>query len=429
MIPSPPHLGASKKLFPPAFGDIPGVLNPTLGRKNLRLLSAGILSRISLFSLLAITPSFADFSENRGVNATLEEGYGARHRAQGLEFGGWQTGADAVTLSPAGMNDVPDFTFSTSHSERFGRANYDHFSLLTPLSTTTSLGLGLSRFGVSQIEFHSVQEANPNFSETFSVADYAFAVAYARSLGPLDFGGVLHTVMRSLDQYGLGMRGDLMTSYSTDRFRATVLWKGALPSSARWESNYLEYAPSDVLLSLGIRGNSPYFYGRYQLVWESPGLFQIESRNAYRTTTSRAYEDPITALKDSHWGGEFAFDFGLSLRAGIIGLPQSGLPEPRLGAGYSYHGWVGFDYAFVPHSELGASHYLSLSWTPTFPKFQGKNFRMGLKKFSETDGASKNSDPGLKGINPSPEDASDEEKGSEVLPPAPAAPLEEVLED
>ncbi len=365
-----------------------------------------------------------DLEESRGVNLTLEEGYGARHRAQGLEFGGWQVGADAVSLSPAGMNDVADFTFSTSHSERFGLANFDHFAFLTPISATSTLGIGISRFGVSGIEWHSLEDVDPNHPETFSVADYAFATAYGRRLGPWDFGGLLQTVYRSMDQTGLGMRGDLMAAYSTQGLRAALLWKGALPSSARWESGYAEYAPSDLFLSLGIRDEAPYFYGRYQLVWESPGLFQIEARNAYRETRQRAWEDPIMALRDSKLGAEFAFDFGLALRVGLSGLPESGLPEPRLGAGYHYRGWLGFDYAFVPHAALGASHYVSLSWTPVFPRFSGKNLRAGFRSESRSplsgqpSGDAAEDAPSAKPVPEAPSES-----------PTPVVPVEEVLED
>ena len=91
-------------------------------------------------------------NEASGVNLTADEGFGARRTGMGIGFPAFQRDADAAVNSPAGMNDVDDFTFSTAHAEKFGRAQFDDFAFILPFDVGSTLGLGLSRFGVNDIE-------------------------------------------------------------------------------------------------------------------------------------------------------------------------------------------------------------------------------------------------------------------------------------
>jgi hypothetical protein len=68
-------------------------------------------------------------------------------------------------------------------------------------------------------------------------------------------------------------------------------------------------------------------------------------------------------------GVEFAFDFGLSLRAGLASLSE--LESWTAGAGFALSNWLRVDYAFESHPTLSAVHRVSLEVSPglfLFPK-------------------------------------------------------------
>src|SRR5688572_24161692 len=87
---------------------------------------------------------FDGLNEAVGVNQSLEEGFGARPAGMAIDFPAFQRDADAVANSPASMHDVDDFTFTTSHVEKFGEAKFDAFAFLFPFESHSTLGLGIS---------------------------------------------------------------------------------------------------------------------------------------------------------------------------------------------------------------------------------------------------------------------------------------------
>jgi len=318
--------------------------------------------------------------EATGVNQTIDEGFGARASGMGITFGGFQRDADAVSNAPASMNDVDDFTFSTSHSEKFGEAKFDDFAFLFPFESNSTLGLGLSRYGVSGIELRPEGSAfNQSQSpELFSIADYLVVAAFARRWGGLDAGMNFNVLYRQLDQDGIGMRGDAMVQYTwEDSYRIGALIKGLVPSSASWESGYMEYDPTDVYLSAAARFPTPYFYGSLQVAAQSEGLFQKQAKSQNSLKGSRIYEDPGDFFSTTHLGLEYLFDFGLACRFGLheVAFSKSFSSLATFGIGYNWRKILGLDYTFTPHPDLLSTHRISLNFTPAFPKFDGRDFR------------------------------------------------------
>ncbi|GEM_PF-1536785 len=318
-------------------------------------------------------------NEAVGVNQTVEEGFGARQSGMATTFAPFQRNADAVANSPASMNDVDDFTFSTSHAEKFGEAKFDDFAFLFPLESRTTLGLGLSRYGVSGIE-NWPEGSNPLASqppEVFSIADYLVVGAFARRWGGFDLGLNLNILYRHLDQDGIGMRGDGMAQYTwADRFRVSALMKGLVPSSASWESGYAEYEAPEIYLGGATRLPAPYFYGTLEAAWQSEGLFHRTARSVNGLNASRAWDKPADFFAASNLGLEFDFDFGLAVRVGISEFSSSAFTSvASLGVGYTWRHIVGLDYSFTPHPDLLSTHRVSLEFTPSFPKFQGRDYR------------------------------------------------------
>lgn len=322
------------------------------------------------------------WNEAAGVNLSLEEGFGARHSGMAITFAGFQADANAVANAPAAMNDVDDFTFSTAHAEKFGEAKFDDLSLIVPFESRSTLGLGISRYGVSGIDLRpegvSPLESQP--AGQFSIADYLVVAGFSRRWGDLDLGASFNFLYRQLDQDGFGMRADAMAQYTWNRnFRVGALIKGIIPSSASWESGYSEYEAPDLYLGFAARFPAPYFYGTLQAAYQSEGLLQERAKSQVEAMGSRLHQDPIEALKAGNAGLEFLFDFGLVVRFGFSELrfASEALSSATFGLGYTWKKVLGLDYSFAPHPDLLSTHRIALQFTPAFPRFNGRNFRPG----------------------------------------------------
>ncbi|MDB5049579.1 MAG: hypothetical protein JWO30_2650 [Fibrobacteres bacterium] len=323
--------------------------------------------------------NFDGLNEAVGVNQTLEQGFGARQSGMAITFPSFQRDADAVANSPAAMNDVDDFTFSTAHSEKFGVAKFDNFAFLFPFESNSTMGLGLSRYGVSGIDSRPA-DGDPFQSEpdgVFSIADYLLVGSFARRWGGLDMGVNLNLLYRHLDQEGLGMRGDAQAQYTWDgRFRVGALLKGLVPSSARWESGYAEYEAPELYLGGAARFPAPYFYGNLEAAWQSEGVFHQGAKSATNLNGGTAFKNPSDFLAASNLGLEFLFDFGMAVRFGVNEFSKKSFTDvATFGIGYNWRHILGLDYSFSPHPGLLSTHQVSLQFTPAFPKFNGRDFR------------------------------------------------------
>ncbi len=348
-------------------------------------------------------------NEAVGVNQTLEEGFGARQSGMAVTFAAFQRDADAVANAPAAMNDVDDFTFSTAHAEKFGEAKFDNFAFLLPFESHSTLGLGLSRYGVSGIDSRP-PDSDPLQSQpagVFSVADYLVVGSFARRWGGLDLGVDLNLLYRHLDQDGLGMRADAQALYTVDeRFRFGALLKGAIPSSARWQSGYAEYEAPELYLGAAARFPAPYFYGTLETDWQSEGVFHQGAKSAVNLNGGTAYKNPGDFLAASNVGLEFLFDFGMALRFGLNELSKHSFTDvATFGIGYDWKHILGLDYSFSPHPGLLSTHRISLQFTPAFPKFSGRGFRpQAVHATSPAAPAEAGSPVGKEGVSPAPEE-------------------------
>jgi hypothetical protein len=324
--------------------------------------------------------NFDQLNEATGVNQTLDEGFGARHSGMAISFAGFHRDADAIANAPAAMTDIDDFTFSSAHAEKFGEAKFDNIAFLLPFEAHSTLGLGISRYGISGIDLRpeGSSQLQSQAPEVFSVADYMFVTAFARRWAGLDVGFNFNLIYRQLDQDGIGMRGDAMAQYTWwDDFRLAVLFKGLIPSSAAWESGYSEYEPSDIYLGAAARFPTPYFYGSIQLAVQSEGLFQKQARAVGSLKGDRLYESPKEFLSTLNLGAEYLFDFGLACRFGLqeLAATKDFSSIATFGIGYNWRQRLGLDYSFTPHPDLLSTHRISIQFTPVFPKFSGKGFR------------------------------------------------------
>lgn len=354
-----------------------------------------------------------------GVNLTADEGFGARQSGMAVTFPAFQRDADAVVNAPAAMNDVEDFTFSTAHAEKFGRAQFDDFAFILPFEANATLGLGLSRFGVSDIELRP-EGTDPLASQPqgmFSVADYVVTGSFARRLGDFDIGFGLDLLYRHLDQDGVGLRADGMAQYTwDDRFRLAALVKGLVPSSAHWESGYTEYETPDLYIGGSGRFPAPYFYGALEASFQTEGLFSDHGKSQLDLNGGNLRNDPMGLVAATHVGLEFLFDFGMAVRAGLTELaPHSPATTTTFGIGYTWKHILGIDYSFTPHPDLLSTHRVSLQLTPAFRKLDGRGYR---PRRAPAVGTEQQNDSSL----PPEEGEIEEPAGGVPAPKAPAAP-------
>jgi hypothetical protein len=384
-----------------------------------------IRTPLSLLAWLSIAAAHADggteLERTTGVNLTADEGFGARQAGMAIVFPAFQRDADAAVNAPAAMNDVDDFTFATTHAEKFGRAQFDDFALVLPFAADATLGLGLARFGVSDIELRpeGTDPLEPRPQGLFNVADYAVTGAFARRWGGIDLGIALALLYRHLDQDGVGLRGDAMAQYTWNgRFRLAALAKGLIPSSAHWQSGYTEYEAPDLFLGWSGRFPAPYFYGTLEAAFQTAGLFSERGKSQGRLSSGDLRSRPGDFLAATKAGLEFLFDFGVAVRLGLTEIAPSSLASTAtFGIGYSWKRILGIDYSFTPHPELLSTHRVSLQLTPSFPKLNGRGYRPHRPVAL----------PGAPALEePASEEGEIEEPQGALEPAAPAAPARAV---
>ena len=332
-----------------------------------------------LFVVL-LWPWFSLAQQVGGVNQTIDENFGARYSGLSNTFLGLSGDEASLVNHPAAIGDVNELTLQASHMKKFGLFSYDQFSLVMPYDKNGTMGFGFSRFA-GETEERSV--GNPDkIQGILGVRDYHFVGAFSRKWGALDVGANLNLLYRKLDQDGLGIRADLSSQYRlTDIVRVGALLKGLLPSSARWESDSVEYEASDLYLGAGVELPSEYFYGVFKVAYQTEGLFQKQSKSESSSRGKRAFDSPIDALGTGNLGVEYNMNVGLSLRLGLAEVARDFADlNPSFGVGYEYKRTFKVDYSFSPHIELESTHRLSISLTPHFAGFQLKRPGIQLKR-------------------------------------------------
>jgi hypothetical protein len=314
--------------------------------------------------------------EASGVNLTAQEGFGARYFSLSQTALGMRGDETALAHHPAAMRDVSHLWFTAEHVNRFGLANYDNFSATLPLDTTTTLGLGLARFGGTFEEY----ENNLSGGVVRDYSDYLLLVAFAKGWEQLDVGANLKLLYRNIAQTGIGIQGDLSARYNwflnwskagvPHVLSTNLLIKGVIPSTARWESELLEYEPSDIQLGIGYEFYSRSLKGEYAIAFQTRGLIYGAARSTQFERGDQAYKSPLGVLQTMHMGVESRLDMGITFRLGVqeLGVHPQKL-YPTYGIGYHYKGFLSLDYGYHLHPELEHTHRISLSFSPRWKSF------------------------------------------------------------
>jgi hypothetical protein len=324
-------------------------------------------------------------AENAYVNSSFDLPAGARLPGMGDVSLGMPGDASFLLQDPAALAELtrPEgFYHHGSLYEGLDISQDEAFGAM-PLGKGTVLGFGAQRIAAGGI-LQVADGETPDFDSpnTFDAADYTLATAVARSLydGQLLVGGVMRLSVRQMDQLGLGAQLDGSVVWKPmDGWRLGARVERAIATATVWESGYREYSPMDVAVGLGYEGEVPYLYGRGSLGIETPGLFSDQASNTFSTSDARLTDDPYLFLRSCRLGGEFRFDWGGVIRAGVEiqaltrwsdifqGQDQTGLygeswGQMAFGVGYLWGERLRIDYSMQSTPDLGLSHRISLGW-------------------------------------------------------------------
>lgn len=305
-----------------------------------------------------------------GANATLDIEPGARSAALGSATMAVDGDYLGLMLNPYQLANVNYAWASFSHTEYYEDTKYDFASAVVPLGEGQGLGISFSRFGADDIPYIKEGEPLPEGSNynTLSIADWVFSLTFGRRITDrLELGIGFHGLYREMDQTGWGFRGDAGLRYRlVDELFVSTLLKGWTSSAASWESGEFEYSSPELYLAATYGLPIPYLYGKLNLYWQGAELLHREARDMdYETDESRGkrvWENPLDWLSGGRGGIEFAFDFGLSLRAGLSSFTT--FQSVTAGAGLTIAKFVKVDYAFESHPVLSPVHRVSVSISP-----------------------------------------------------------------
>lgn len=322
--------------------------------------SGSVQAKVMLALFLAIGEMSANAADRVvGANATLDIEPDARAAALG-----------SATFTDDGLADQSYAWFRFSHTSYYEDTKYDYARAEFPLGEGQGLGVSFSRFGADDIPYIKDGEPLPEGSNynTLSVADWVFAVAWAKRLTDrLSIDVSFYGLYREMDQTGWGFRGDAGVRFrAIDQLHFSGLLKGWTSSATTWESGQFEYSSPEFYLAADYTVPVKYLYGSFGVYWQGAGLFHQESRNMDFDTDedagARLWEDPVDWLSGGHGGVEFNFDFGLSLRAGLSSFTT--VESFTAGAGLLVAHFLQVDYAFESHPVLSPVHRVSVSVCP-----------------------------------------------------------------
>jgi hypothetical protein len=331
-----------------------------------------------------ITPKYSNEFLAIGVGAdALGQGNAVVAQTDGVNSGYW---------NPAGLTNVNKWLeVGLMHSEYFaGIAKYDYLGLAHKIDDKSAIGFSAIRFAVDDIP-NTTQlidnEGNINYDNisTFTAADYAFLVSYARKLKVegLSVGGNLKIIHRKVGDFatswGFGLdaglqyqrgkhwRFGLMARDITSTFNAWVF-------TLDQQTQEIFVATGNAIPQNGLELTMP------RLIFAARGKFDLGKKGLYAageidldmTTDGRRNTLIRTGFAsfDPHIGIEFGFKNFVALRGGLSNLQyvidfndakQLNL-QPNIGVGLNFKSFY-LDYAFTDIGDASValySHVLSI---------------------------------------------------------------------
>lgn len=325
-------------------------------------------------------------------NEFLNIGVGARSFAMSKSTVASQNNVEAAYWNPANLIELKNkFDLSVMHSEYFGGLSaYDYLGFAMKINKESAIGLSLIRYGVDDIP-NTLElidkDGNIRYDRvtTFTAADYAFLISYARNLGieGLSVGANVKIIYRHTGDfasaYGFGI--DASATYKKNNWRFAAVLRDATSTFNAWvfKTDNLE----EVFKNTGneIPENSTELTLPRVILAVSRNVnisenFQIMGEIDAEITTDGKRNvlvqgDPISI--DPHMGIEANYKNFIYLRAGVgniqeetdFGNKKEWTLQPNLGLGINYKNFR-LDYALTDIGDQSIAKYsnvFSLSYS------------------------------------------------------------------
>jgi hypothetical protein len=221
------------------------------------MIKSRLLLCLSL-ALFQLTFLLAQTSAPKYSNEFLNVGVGAR--ALGMSNAQVASVNDVTSgyWNPAGLNSITTpISLGLMHSEYFaGIAKYDYVGFAKRIDSSSVFGLSMVRFGVDNIpNTTELIDANGNVNydkiTTFSAADYAFLLSYARlsKLPGLRFGGSVKVIRRVVGDFAgaWGFGFDLGAQYDYKKWKFGGMLRDVTSTFNAWTFNLNDQMKSTFL--------------------------------------------------------------------------------------------------------------------------------------------------------------------------------------
>ncbi|RLD64402.1 MAG: hypothetical protein DRI84_08700 [Bacteroidetes bacterium] len=330
-------------------------------------------------------------------NEFLAIGVGARALGMSGSVVASSSSAYSAYWNPAGLVFMKDSRqLSLMHAEYFaGISKYDYGSFAARVDAQSVIAVSMIRFGVDNIPNTSElidAEGNINYDKvtSFSAADYAFLLSYAREskIEGLSLGGNVKIIRRKVGDFGSswGFGIDLAAQYHKDKWKFGAVLRDATSTFNAWSFN-LDDEMKDVFARTGneipkssLELTMPRLNLGAARSFDLPANFSVLLELDIDITTDGKRNvlikgDPFSI--DPHFGLEIDFHKIVFLRAGIGNIQdETGIDngkhktfQPNIGIGIRIKDVLTIDYALTDIGDQSLALYsnvfsIRFSFTP-----------------------------------------------------------------
>jgi hypothetical protein len=334
---------------------------------------------------VSLTGAYAQTSAPKYSNEFLNVGVGAR--ALGMSNCQIASVNDVTAgyWNPAGLNGITtQFSLGLMHSEYFaGIAKYDYAGFAKRIDSASVFAISMVRFGVDNIpNTTELIDANGNVNydkiTTFSAADYAFLLSYARQakIKGLRFGGTVKIIRRVVGDFAgaWGFGFDLGAQYDYKKWKFGLMMRDVTSTFNAWTFNLSDQMkqtfqatgndlPTNSVevtlprMLLGAARKVEFLNNRFSIAPEIAVDVTFDGRRNVLLKSSVASADP-------HFGIEAGYKNMIFLRAGIGNIQTetdiTGTKftsfMPNMGVGIKFKAFT-LDYALTDIGDQSVALY------------------------------------------------------------------------